>query len=271
MKRWLACTWLCWLLSFTVALAQDEEPIAAGSLDAESSLPAEPDTPWSSCCGGQNYCFYPGWFVGLGGSFNSVRVDSVLNGVGNTNVYDSTVLVATGTATGPAPPSHQTQTTFAPVAQAGFVRDVAGWNLSWGAKFSYKYLGVTLSNQNLDAPQAGEFTTTGIPPETTPFTGNAIALSSQVLVNHELALIPFLSRPFRHGRVYIGGGPVVFGTQARVYGLSSYADIDGTTTNIGGARSTWPATTGCGAAPARGACSITSARAASWTSTTTSW
>jgi hypothetical protein len=237
MKTWLAGVSLCWLVSITAAIAQDVEPIAETSFEAESFEPAEPDTACASCCGAENYCFYPGWFVGLGGSFNSVRVDSVLDGTGLTEVYDDSVLVATGTATGPSPPLRQTQTTFAPVAQVGFIRDFAdcgGCDLSWGTKFSYKYLGLVLSTQNVDAPQQGEFTTTDDPPVTTEFTGNAFTLLSQVIVDHELALMPFVSRTFRNGRIYLGGGPVVFGTQVRAYGLSSYADINGQTTNIGG-------------------------------------
>lgn len=235
MKHWLAGVSLCWLLSATAALAEDGEPNSTTAFDKEFCEPAAPDA--SCACGFDRatYRFCPGWFVGLGGSFNSVRVDSVLDGTGLTDIYDDSVLVATGTATGPSPPFRETATTFAPLAQLGFIRDVGGCDLSWGTKFSYKYLGLTVSMQNIDAPQFGEFTTTDDPPVTTTFTGNAIALSSQVIVNHELALMPFVSRTFRNGRIYLGGGPVVFGTAVRVYGLSSYADINGESTNIGGA------------------------------------
>lgn len=175
-----------------------------------------------------------GWFAGIGGSFNSVRVDQEFNGTGLSSIYNgSGDLLATGTATGPAPPFHETKTTFAPVAELGYFRNFEDSDWLWGAKFSYKYLGLTLSNQNFDAPQAGSFTMFN-PPSTTDFTGNAFTLSAQTAVNHELLLLPFLGHNLRNGRFYIGGGPVVFNTQSRLYGLYSYADINGVRTNIGG-------------------------------------
>ncbi|HEY2838354.1 MAG TPA: hypothetical protein VGJ26_04350, partial [Pirellulales bacterium] len=161
--------------------------------------------------------------------------DQSFGGTATTNVYNSSsVLVATGTAGGPAPPFHDTLTTFAPVAQLGYFRNIAHSEWLWGAKFSYKYLGLTFSDQNIDSPQSGSFTSTTSPPTTTSFTGNATALSSQTSVNHQLALMPFVGRAYRNGRFYLGGGPVVFETQTRMYGISSHADIDGTPTNIGG-------------------------------------
>jgi hypothetical protein len=126
------------------------------------------------------------------------------------------------------------------VAQLGYLRNCACCDWLWGAKFSYKYLGLTFSDQNINSPQTGSFTSTTAPFTTTPFTGNAIALSAQTSVNHQLALMPFLGHSFRNGRFYFGGGPVVFETQSRVYDLSSYANLPNssggtTTTNIGGA------------------------------------
>ena len=63
-------------------------------------------------------------------------------------------------------------------------------------------------------------------------------------MNHQLSLVTFLAHPFSRGRFYAGGGPVVFDTATRFYGLSSHANIGGEPTNIGGlplnlAANTW--------------------------------
>ena len=237
MNLWRIYLSLCLLQLSASAFAQEDALVDPESFGEAPSTVLVRDAVSFDGCVTQNYSFYPGWFAGLGGSFSSVKVDQSFGGTANTNVFNSSsVLVATGTAGGPAPPFHDTLTTFAPVAQLGYFRNFAGSEWLWGTKFSYKYLGLTFNDQNVDSPQTGSFTSTTNPPTTTPFTGNASALSSQVSVNHELALMPFLGHAFRHGRFYLGGGPVVFETQTRIYGLSSHADINGDHTNIGGAR-----------------------------------
>jgi len=222
------------LLACRLAVAQEAElfdsptdvtPVAVARSEACCACPA----------GLQDYCsFWSGWFIGLGGSYNSVKVDQNFNGVGVSDVYDGGMLVATGTASGPAPPFRETMTTFAPVAQLGYFHTTESSSWSWGAKFTYKYLGLTLDDENFDAPQTGSFVTTSSPPTTTDFTGNAYTLSAQFTVNNELALMPMIGRTFSKGRIYLAGGPVVFDTQTRMYGLYSYADINGQHTDIGG-------------------------------------
>jgi hypothetical protein len=183
-----------------------------------------------NCC-----CFYPGWFAGVGGSYNSVRVDSVVSGSGVTDIFDSSGdLVAVGFAGGPAAPFRSTETTFAPVVQLGYFQNFGASEWLWGTKFSYKYLGLTHSYNAFDAPQVGVYEVLD-PPSTSTFTGNAFTNSAQTLVNHELALLPFIGHSFRNGRVYFGGGPVAFETQTKMYGLYSFADINGVHTNVGGA------------------------------------
>jgi hypothetical protein len=236
MNFWRACLSLCFLLQISALAFADEDSLMTSAIFDEAEATAfDPDSVLADGCVTRNFSFSPGWFAGLGGSFNSVKLDQSFGGTASTNIYNaSSVLVATGTAGGPAPPFHDTLTTFAPVAQLGYFRNFAGSEWLWGTKFSYKYLGLTFADQNVDSPQTGTFTSTGNPPTTTPFTGNASALSAQNSVNHELALMPFLGHAFRHGRFYLGGGPVVFQTQTRIYGLSSHADINGESTNIGG-------------------------------------
>lgn len=231
-----SCLLLIPLLSCPVSVfAQADNPV---SPEAFSSPPGAAFPQPADASDGNpfaNPAAESGWFVGVGGSFNSVRLDQDFNDIGNSNVFTNGALVATGTATGPAPPFHDTKTTFAPVAELGYFRNFEDSDWLWGGKFSYKYLGLTFSYDNFDAPQTGSFTTTSDPPTTTDFTGNAFTLSAQGTVGHELLLLPFIGHNFTNGRFYVGGGPVVFDTQSRLYGLYSYADINGQHTDIGGA------------------------------------
>ena len=231
---WRACLSLCWLQFCGLALAQEVELIAPSTSGNAPPTVFQSETISAGGAQCQNCSFCPGLFAGLGGSFNSVKLNQGFGGTATTDVYNSSVLTATGSAGGPAPPFRDTLTTFAPVVQAGYFRNVADSDWLWGTKLSYKYLGLTFSDQNINSPQTGSFTTTANPPVTTPFTGNAIALSAQTSVNHQLALITFVGHPIRNGRFYLGGGPVVFETQTRVYGLSSYANTSTPPANIGG-------------------------------------
>lgn len=226
------CTWFFVLAFAGLARAQDFGWSAESAAWNDAPVGCEPcmvcDPCESPCCS-----FRSGWFVGVGGSYNSVKVDSTFSGVGRTEIYSGATLVAVGTAGGPAAPFEDTETTFAPVAQLGYFQNFAGSDWLWGSKVSYKYLGLTLSDDGFDAPQEGVYEVLS-PPSTSTFTGNAVTDSAQTDVDHELALLAFLGRTFNRGRFYFGGGPVVFATESHMYGLSSYADIAGNHTNIGG-------------------------------------
>jgi len=182
----------------------------------------------------QNYSLCPGFFVGLGGSYNSVRLAQHINASGVSNVYSGSTLVAYGQAGGPANPFHSTQSTFAPTAQLGFFRNRPSSNWLWGAKFSYRYLGTTFTDQNVNSPQTGAFTNTTGAPSNTSFTGHVIIGSAQTAVNHELAFMPFLGRSFENSYVYLGAGPAVFGTRSQLYQATGFADINGTHFDITG-------------------------------------
>jgi hypothetical protein len=235
---------LCLLATAAVALAQDDM-WSNGPMSSNGPTWDESCLAGGNCASGDSCmvsdvceppcCYYSsGWFAGVGGSYNSVKVDSTVSGVGTSQIYSGSTLVAIGTAGGPAAPFADTETTFAPLVQLGYVQNVEGSDWLWGTKLSYKYLGLTLSDDGFDAPQTGVYEVLS-PPSTSTLTGNAYTDSAQTLVDHELALIPFLGRSFDRGRFYFGGGPVVFDTESRLYGLSSYADINGVHTNIGGA------------------------------------
>ncbi|MBX3413282.1 MAG: hypothetical protein KF708_11380 [Pirellulales bacterium] len=229
------------LLSLALpARAQDEvidlsQPLSVRSPDKVFSHGV---VATGKCCAEECCCrdcwFQPGWFVGLGGSFNSVRVDQTFSGTGTTHIYQGSQLVAVGAAGGPAPTFRDTETTFAPAVQFGYLSQATDSGWMWGTKFLYKYLGVSFSDNNVDAPQVGVFTELSDPTNPSTFTGNAISDSIQTSVNHQLALVPLIGRTVGQGHLYLGGGPVVFQTDSRMYGLYSFADINGQHTDIGG-------------------------------------
>lgn len=174
------------------------------------------------------------FFVGLGGSYNSVKVDQYLDPlIGTTNIYNGATLVAMGTANGPAIPFHNTQTTFAPEAQAGYYRYFAGNEWLWGAKFSYKYESITATNSNLVSPQFG--TLTPVTGDGVGFTGRATLASVQTEVSHQLSLIPFIGHSFAKSHVYLGVGPTVFDTHSNLDNVTGFADLEGTHADVSGA------------------------------------
>jgi hypothetical protein len=173
-------------------------------------------------------------FIGLGGSYNSIKLDQDLYAAGVSNVYSGATLVAFGQAGGPANPFHDNQSTFAPEAQAGYFSNFANSSWLWGVKFRYKYLGITSTDRLVDSPQTGSFTNTGAAPANTSFSGNVIIQSSQSTINHELAFLAFLGHSFGSANVYLGAGPALFGTKSDVYHAIGYADINGTHVSITG-------------------------------------
>ena len=177
-----------------------------------------------------------GFFLGLGGSYNSVKLDQYLNPViGTSNVFNAAgTLLASGSAGGPAVPFHNTQTTFAPEAQVGYSRYFSDSDEKlWGIKFQYRYLGITSSDQDMLIPQAGTFTDTDAVPANTAFTGRAAIQSAQVQIEHELDLIPFFGAAFSDkSQAYIGIGPSAFSTKTSAYNVSGFADINGRHSSI---------------------------------------
>jgi hypothetical protein len=170
-------------------------------------------------------------FIGLGGSYNSVHFsDQNIYAQGVSVVTLGGTLVAFGSAGGPADPYSNTQSTFAPTAQAGFFQHFAGSKWLWGAKFSYSYLGATATNQSVIIPQVGSFTSAT--PDT--FTGNVVVRSYQTSINHQMALMPLIGRSFEKSFVYFGAGPSLSQTQSKLNGVIGFADINGVHTNITG-------------------------------------
>lgn len=141
-------------------------------------------------------CHVPqaGFFLGLGGSYNSTFLNRYFNGTGVSNIYLTGALVGTGIAGGPATPFHDLFSTFAPVAQTGYFQHFHHSNNLLGIKFLYKYLGSTSTENNIVSPQVGSFTTIGGGGET--FTGHFVMGSAQTTIDHELALLLYLGRSF---------------------------------------------------------------------------
>jgi hypothetical protein len=61
-----------------------------------------------------------GFFVGLGGSYNSVKVDQDIGGNATSQLLSGSTLLASGEAGGPAASFHDTQSNLAPDGQLGY-------------------------------------------------------------------------------------------------------------------------------------------------------
>ena len=175
-----------------------------------------------------------GFFLGLGGSYNSVNFGTQnVYAVGTSDVYQGGVLASTGSASGPANIYMGSEFTFAPAVQAGYFQKFTDSNWLWGAKFSYSYLNATSTVTNALLPQTG--TTTPVGGSPTTFTGTAVARTYQTNIEHQIALIPLIGRSFDKSFVYIGAGPTLSRTRTNVNGLVGFANVIGVPTNISGA------------------------------------
>jgi len=184
-----------------------------------------------------------GFFIGLGGSYNSVKFDQDIYALGISNVFNGAVLVATGIAQGPGDPFHNIQSTFAPEVQAGYFRNFTGSSWLWGAKFKYKYLRTTATQQGVIVGQTGSFTPAG-GGAATPLSGNVLMQSMQTGIEHELSALAFIGQSFTSGTVYVGAGPALLSTKSLINRAVGFGDVNGLPTAITGApvsftSSTW--------------------------------
>ncbi len=178
-----------------------------------------------------------GFFVGAGGSFNSVSVGQQdVYAVGTSDVYNSSgTLVQTGRADGPAAPIYMDdQSTLAPSVQFGYFQSFTNSAWLFGAKFGYSYLNSTATTRNALIPQYGSFTTvsTGA---VTSFTGNAYVSYAQTTLVQQMALMPFIGHALGNGFVYGGAGLTVSQLRTDLNGLIGFADINGNHTDVSGA------------------------------------
>lgn len=183
-----------------------------------SAQAEEPIVPWSS------------WFVGLGGSFNTVNFDQDMFASGVGNVYRGGTLVAAGQAGGPANPRQSTHMTLAPAAQLGYFAHFAANDWLWGAKLLYKYPAALATTPDID-PQAGTLTTISGPDS---FTGHVVIGSYRTRLNHEIAFMPFIGHSFARSYVYLGAGPALFATETKIDNATGLADFNGTRSDVTG-------------------------------------
>ncbi|MES2273434.1 MAG: hypothetical protein V4487_04525 [Chlamydiota bacterium] len=174
-----------------------------------------------------------GIFAGLGGNYNSVKIDQQLSGTEFSSVFSGSSLVALGESGGLANSYHTTHSTLAPQVQLGYLHRFS--NSSWllGCKAVYQYLGVTFTENNLDSFQAGMYTAVSGGGDT--WIGHFLIGSSQTHVDHELFFLPIFGYFFNDSSAYLGAGPVVFRTQHNLYGIRGFARINGVTSDIAGA------------------------------------
>jgi hypothetical protein len=182
-----------------------------------------------------SYVPQAGFFVGLGGSANSVNFgDQSVFAVGTSNVFRGGAQISSGSAAGPATISMDSQTTFAPSVQGGYFQKFSGSDWLWGAKFSYSYLHATSIVPNALLPQSGSFTATGTN-VVTPFIGAALVRSFQTNISQQMMFVPFVGRSFERSFVYAGAGPTLSQLQTNLNGVIGFADINGRLTDVSGA------------------------------------
>ena len=177
-----------------------------------------------------------GFYIGAGGTVSNVDFGKQdVYAVGTSDTFNPAgVLVATGSAWGPATLSMDDEFTFSPSVQGGYFQKFANSEWLWGAKFNYNYLGTTSALKNALLPQAGAFTYTG-DPTPVPFTGNAVVRSYETTITHQMALIPYVGHAFENSYLYAGAGPTLSRTRTDLNGLVGFADINGNRQDISGA------------------------------------
>jgi hypothetical protein len=166
-----------------------------------------------------------GFFIGLGGGYNSVNFgnrDMYVQGV--SNVYQGPTLVANGFASGTNNVNMPAQSTLAPDVQIGYFQHFLDSRWLWGTKFNYSYLGSTAAASSFLVPQAGSFTMGGV---VTPFTGNVPIGSFQTNVTHQMTWLAFFGRSFDAFTVYLGAGPSLSQIQTRYTNIAGFALIGG--------------------------------------------
>ena len=168
-----------------------------------------------------------GFFAGLGGSYNSFRLDRSVYAVGLSDVFNGGAApVAAGHAEGPATPFQDTRFAFAPEAQIGYFGQLGASNVLWGVKFKYKYADATSSQSPLIIAQSGAFVQLG-GGGPTPMIGNVLIEEAQSTIRHEFTLLALIGAPVRDGKVYLGAGPALFNTKLSLYQSIGFANVNG--------------------------------------------
>ena len=168
------------------------------------AVAATPTTPISSSTN------QSGFFIGIGGGYNSVKTTSqssmTLNSL--SGIPTNQLLLDTATT------FHATQQNFSPEGQLGYFSNFNGTNWLWGAKLSYTYVhSKTMqrgSNRYLQGQNDASINIVAVGPVETNST-------------HGLSLLAFTGRSIANSFVYLGVGPALFDVSNNISGMS---DID---------------------------------------------
>jgi hypothetical protein len=175
-----------------------------------------------------------GWYLGLGLSYNSIRMHQQILDLGPIHVFDVTsTLSSFSNPEGTHGAFNETQSTAAPNAQLGYFKPFARCNTYlWGAKLTYKYLIMTVTDRDLDADKDGSSTniSTTNEPSTITFTVD----SSPMHVNHEIDFTAFIGRTLTNSFIYFGAGPALFEARPNLYTISGSSATSRTASTING-------------------------------------
>ncbi len=187
-----------------------------------------------------------GFFFGLGGSYNSVQFDQNLYLQSSTFVDVGGTEIAFGMAGGHHGNFNATQSAFAPQAQIGYMMYTPCCDWLWGAKLTYQYLGVTITDPRIGFGAADLLHTTDDAPVNTTFAASVSERNAQATTKSEIALLAFVGRPFSSGYAYLGAGPIVINSQYEIDAAVASIAVNNTTGPVvtnggctGGSSSKW--------------------------------
>ncbi|WP_242602399.1 hypothetical protein [Legionella rowbothamii] len=150
-----------------------------------------------------------GLFMGLGGSYNSVRLNSNL--LGTLNVTGG--LPPLGIFAGRRASFHNRAQDFSLEAQAGYFKHFPASEWLWGLEFLYQY-----TNLKIRAPGFVRAIDVTDPAVSTTDTLSFGAIDAKV--NDTLMLPAFLGRSYKNSFIYVGVGPALFNTQQKIAAIN---------------------------------------------------
>ncbi|MFJ1269718.1 hypothetical protein ACD661_14230 [Legionella lytica] len=155
---------------------------------------------------------HTGLFIGLGGSYNVVRLNADL--LGTLNVTGG--LPPLGVFAGARESFHNSAEDFALEAHAGYFKHFPGSEWLWGLEFLYQY-----TNLNIRAPGSIQAIDLTDPAASTTDTISFAAIEAKV--NDTLRLPAFIGRSYKNSFIYVGIGPTLLNTQQKI---SDIGDTD---------------------------------------------
>lgn len=170
-----------------------------------------------------------GFFVGIGGGYNTLGLKQDMSAIGNFNVFTGAGLVATGPAGGDFLPFHAVQSNFAPNVQLGYMsRFFEGSEQIWGVKYLYNYANNHTTDRALVTEDPRLLNNTALAPAGTLYRANLSIRALETTVEHEMALLAFIGQSFTHTNVYFGIGPSLFDINSQYTDVSAFVNANGT-------------------------------------------